>query len=238
MTCAEVRELLPDHVLAMATDLQDAEVRRHLRGCASCRAELAALQDGLEIFSESVPRTDPPGDLKDRVLTTLDDEWRETPAPPSRGSRFVGSWLVAAAATLLLVVSVVWGVGHARRADRAEVGATSYSRLLSTLGGTEFRVGALRGVGGEDVRGSVLLYDSVWGRSWAAVFVKTSRPSDELSATLTGPGGFSLPFERLWGEEGEADGWLVTEDDLRSVDRLTLRDADGNAIAAARISDA
>lgn len=237
MTCAEVRELLPDHVLQIGTDLQAAEVRRHLRGCAACRADLAALQEGLEIFSAAVPRTDPPDDLRDRVMTTLDEEWRETPAP-SRRSRFTASWLVAAAASLLLVTSVVWGVGHARRADRAEIGAASYSRLLSTLGGTEFRVGALHGVEGEDAKGSVLLYDSVWGRSWAAVFVKTSRPADELSATLTGPDGYSLPFERLWGEGGEADGWLVTEDDLRSVDRLTLRDADGTTIATAQIRDA
>ena len=157
MTCAEVRELLPDHVLAMATDLQDAEVRRHLRGCASCRAELAALQDGLEIFP-SRSLTDPPGDLKDRVLTTLDDEWRETPAPPSRGSRFVGSWLVAAAATLLLVVGRL-GCGHARRAERR---GGSDQLLAVALDARRHGVPGRRpaGRGGRGCAGSVLLYDS------------------------------------------------------------------------------
>ena len=170
------------------------------------------------------------------MLTTLDDEWRETPAPPSRGSRFVGLWLVAAAATLLLVVSVVWGVGlrPPRRSRRG--GSDQLLAVALDAGGTEFRVGALRGVGGEDVGACCSTT-----RSGAGPGRPSSKTSQSLRRALRHAhraGRFSLPFERLWGEEGEADGWLVTEDDLRSVDRLTLRDADGNAIAAARISDA
>jgi len=109
---------------------------------------------------------------------------------------------------------------------------------VDVLGGTEFRVGAVRGVDGHDVRGSVLLYESVWGRSWGAVFLRAPQTADELSATLTGPGGFSLPFEALWTKDGETDGWLVTDADLGSVDLLTIRDASGRTIATARISSA
>jgi hypothetical protein len=237
VSCDEVRERLPDHVLAMTPEPEDLEVRRHLRGCAGCRAELAALREGVEIFSVAVPPTEPPTELRDRVLGTLEEEWRDARTPSAR-SRFRASWLVAAAASLLLVVSVAWGLGQARRADRVQAGAASYERLLSTLGGTEFRVGPVRGVGGHDVRGSVLLYESVWGRSWGAVFLRAPQTADELTATLTGPGGFSLPFEALWTKDGETDGWLVTDADLGSVDRLTIRDASGRTIATARISAA
>lgn len=237
MTCAEVRERLPDHVLAMTPETEDLQVRRHLRGCAACRAELAALREGVEILSVAVPPTEPPTELRDRVLGTLEEEWRDA-RTPSAPSRLRAPWLVAAAATLVLVASVGWGLGQARRADRAQAGAASYERLLSTLGGTEFRVGSVRGVDGHDVRGSVLVYESVWGRSWGAVFLRAPQTADELTATLTGPDGLSLPFEALWTKDGETHGWLVTDADVGAVDRLTIRDASGRTIATARIASA
>ena len=37
MTCDEVRELLPEHLLGALEGPEDLEVRRHLRGCSTCR---------------------------------------------------------------------------------------------------------------------------------------------------------------------------------------------------------
>jgi hypothetical protein len=246
VNCAEVREQLPDLLLETLTDVEGARVRRHLRGCAACRGELAALEDGLSLFSQATHHSVPPPELETRVLTAIEEEWRETETdeefvsagPADHRRRVPGAWLVAAAAVLVLVASVGWGVGQARRADRAVAGAASYSRLLATLGGREFRVGQLQGTPGHDVGGSLIVYDSVWGRSWAAVFVRAPGSSGPMMATLTGSGGEELSFDPIRIADGEGDGWLVTRADVRAFDRLTVRDASGVVIASAQIASA
>jgi hypothetical protein len=242
VTCTEVRSLLPDHLLAMVPETQAAAIRRHLRGCAACRTELAALDEGLAAFTDAVAPADPPAELRARVLATLEDEWREAPERPVARRpavrRPVASRLVAAAAALVLVASVTWGVGQAHRANDAVAGAASYERLLSTLGGTEFRVGAVQPVGDSGVKGSVLLYESKWGRSWAAIFVQTEYDSGALSATVTAPDGSSLRFDRFWTKGGEGDGWLVTSADVSTMSEVTVRDASGTVLATGHIADA
>jgi hypothetical protein len=246
MSCTDVRDRLPDHLLETLAEPEDQAVRRHLRGCAACRADLTALEDGLETFSRAAHHSVPPPELETRVLTAIEEEWTDTTTADvvaldraaRRRRRTPGVWLVAAAAVLALVVSVGWGIGQMRRADRAVAGAASYSRLLGVLGGTEFRVGALQGTDGHDMSGSVLLYDSVWGRSWGAVFVAAPGSSDTLTATLSGPDGGQLAFPAIRIEQGEGDGWLVTRADIRAYDRLTVRDAAGTVVATAQISAA
>jgi hypothetical protein len=136
------------------------------------------------------------------------------------------------------VVSLGWGLGQARRADRAVAGASSYSRLLAILGGREFRVGELRGTPGQDVSGSVVLYDSVWDRSWAAVFIQAPDTTGTLAPTLSGADGQELSFRVIEIVDGEGDGWLVTPVDIRAFDRLTVRDASGAVVASAQIASA
>jgi hypothetical protein len=243
VTCTEVRSLLPDHLLSMVPETQAAAIRRHLRGCAACRAELAALDEGLAAFTDAVVPADPPPELRARVLSTLEDEWREVPERPAVGRpalrRPAVSWLVAAAAAVVvLVASVSWGVSQTHRANDAVAGAASYERLLSTLGGTEFRVGALQPVGDSGVKGSVLLYESKWGRSWGAIFVQTEYGAGPLSATVTAPDGSSLRFDRFWTKGGEGDGWLVTSADVSTMNEVTVRDASGTILATGHITDA
>ena len=240
MNCAEVREQLPDHLLATLPETDDARVRRHLRGCAACRADLVGLEEGLSSFSQAAHHSDPPPELEAKVFATLEDEWQETAdggtiVEVGRRRRSWGGWLVAAAAVLVLVVSLGWGLAQARRADRAVAGASSYSRLLSTLGGREFRVGELRGSSGHDVSGSVLLYEAVWDRSWGVLFLRAPDLSGELVATLSGADGRELSFPAITIEDGEGDAWLVTPDDVRAFDRLTVRDHSGAVVASAQI---
>jgi predicted anti-sigma-YlaC factor YlaD len=245
VNCDEVREQLSDHLLATLPETKDARVRRHLRGCGACRTELGALEEGLSLFSQAAHHSVPPPELETRVLAAIEEEWRET-APDARVAhdrpvgirRRFGAWAVAAAMVLAVAVSLGWGVGQAHRADRAEVGAASYSRLLDTLGGREFRVGELQGTTGHDVSGSIILYDSVWDRSWAAVFIRAPGSSGTLAATLTGPDGRELSFDPIRTVDGEGDGWLVTSEDVRRFDRLTVRDASGAVVASAQIASA
>ncbi len=234
MRCAEVRERLSDHLLAQLPEEEDLRVRRHLRGCGSCRSELRALEEGLAVFTATVPSVQPEGALRERVLGALEEEWREVPA--GRPRRPVAAWVTATAAVLALVAAVTWGGLQARRAERAEREAASYEHVLGTLGGTGFRVGEIRPVAASGVRGSVLVYRSVWGRSWAAIFLRVPGEG-ELRAALTGP-GVSLAFGSLRVEDGEAWGWLTTELEVDDLDRVWVRAADGTLLGVGEITPA
>jgi anti-sigma factor RsiW len=54
MTCDEVRELLPEQLLGTLEGPEDLEVRRHLRGCSTCREERMKLEDGVAALSRAV----------------------------------------------------------------------------------------------------------------------------------------------------------------------------------------
>lgn len=234
MTCAEVRERLSDHVLGSLSEGEELRIRRHLRGCGPCRAELRALEEGLAVAVSAVPPVEPPPALRERVLGALEEEWLETPAVP----RPRAVWFVAAAAAVAVLLAVVWGAGQARRAERAAAEAASYERVLAVLGGTGFRVGEIRPVDASGVRGSVLVYRSAWGRSWAAIFLRAPGVEGELRASLTGPGGASLPFEALWVRDGRGEGWLTTDLEVDALDRVWVRAEDGTLLASGRITDA
>ena len=53
MKCEEVRELLPEHLLGVLDPDAEQAMKRHLRGCAACRAELASLGEGLATFARA-----------------------------------------------------------------------------------------------------------------------------------------------------------------------------------------
>src|SRR5437899_1977122 len=92
MTCDEVRELLPEHLLGTLEGPEDLEVRRHLRGCSACREERMKLEDGVAALSRAVHDQEPPADLRDRVMRTLDEA---RALPPRRGSDGEAhTWLV------------------------------------------------------------------------------------------------------------------------------------------------
>ncbi|MDP9184521.1 MAG: anti-sigma factor [Actinomycetota bacterium] len=163
MTCEQVRELLPEHLLGSLDETTDARVRLHLRGCTECRAERVRLEDGVAALSYATHEAAPPDDLRDRVLGVLDQEWSEPldpPAAPRPRSGRTPAWRwVSAVAAALLVVSLGWSAVEMRRADRASADASSYQALLATLGGREFRLGELHPMGSVGITGTVLLYD-------------------------------------------------------------------------------
>ena len=103
MTCEEVRELLPEHLLSALDETTDMAVRRHLRGCAACREERMKLEEGVAALSHAVHEEDPPEELRARVLRALDEEWEEpgpvpaAPRPPTPSHRR-SVWTAVAAA--------------------------------------------------------------------------------------------------------------------------------------------
>jgi predicted anti-sigma-YlaC factor YlaD len=237
VTCDDVRERLPEHLLGTLQGEAELEVRRHLRGCAGCRAEMVRLGDGLTTFARAVHDREPPKELRERVLTVLEDEWRDHPivVPVARPRRL--RWLAAAAALVALAASIGWGISQTNRANLAADDARSYNRILSILGGEDFRVGRLQAVGSQVVEGSVVLYDAHTDQSWGLVILRAPGLTGKgFHATLWTTDGRRIPFFPMQLDEGgDGSGWLVTGADLRSFSSLTLTSPDGALLARATI---
>jgi Putative zinc-finger len=257
MTCEELRELLPEHLLGTVEGPEALEVRRHLRGCAGCREERTRLEEGVVALSRAAHDEEPPAELERRVLATLRDEWRDVvdvrePAGAStaRGRGLRPGLLATAAvvAVLAIVGSIVFGEVQMHRAQLAEIDAASYRNLLHTLGGEDFRVGSLRPAGDRPtagpiagpIAGQVLLYDgdpaADW-RSWGILLVHAPPEVSTATATLIDPGGRTQALPPLRFENGEAHSWIVSKD-LSTYDRLTITAPDGTVLATARIDEA
>jgi putative zinc finger protein len=248
MTCEEVRELLPEHLLSSLDDVIDADVRRHLRGCAACRDERMKLEDGVAALSRAVHDQDPPDELRERVMSALDDEWRDpervpvaTSAPIRSRSRSVWMAVAAAIAVVFVAGSLTWGSAQAHRAHLAAADAGSYRDLLSFLGGKEFRVGTINPAPGSTVHGRVLLYEGDthhgWS-SWGLVLVKAPGFDGEATATLLGPDGDAYTWPPIHFHDGQGSAWIVTPDDMTAYDRLTITSSDGSVVASASIHSA
>ena len=242
MTCDEVRELLPEYLLGTLDDPDDLEVRRHLRGCAGCRTEMTALSEGVEWFARAAHDRTPPPALRDRVKTTLEQDWRDADAerPDARRTR----WLGRAAAVVAVAAALGWGLSQTHRANVASSDAQSYRAVLNTLGGKEFRIGTLDSHVAHPFEGSVVLYDSHDGQSWGVVLVRAPGVAGKAIVTLSssdGPaaGGTTIDAGKLeFQPDGDAATWLVTSSDLTPFDRVTITAEDGTVLATADIESA
>lgn len=236
MTCDEVGELLPEHLLGTIEGPEDLEVRRHLRGCAGCRTEMAALADGLASFAQAAHDRTPPPELRERVTSVLEHEWREwdeRPPHPRERRRIVRP----AAAVLVVLVALSWGGVQTRRANLAEGAAASYRNLLTALGGTEFRIGRLAPATGQPVEGSVVLYDSSIHQSWGVVLVRAPGVTGTANVTLATEDGRTIDVRPIeFQTDGSGATWIVTASDLTAFDRVTIAAPDGTVLAAARIT--
>ena len=237
MTCDEVRELLPEHLLGSLEGPEDLEVRRHLRGCSGCRTDMTALSEGVAWFAHAAHDRTPPDDLRDRVMTTLEQEWGDAPTERPDPGRM--RWIGRAAAVVAIAATLGWGLSQTNRANIAAGDAASYHNVLDTLGGKEFRIGTLDSHVAHPLEGSVVLYDSHKGQSWGIVLVRAPGVSGEATVTLSRSDGTdsatidagTLKFQ----PDGDAATWLVTSSDLTPFDRLTITAEDGTVLATADI---
>jgi len=105
---------LPAYALGSLEDAERHSVERHLAGCATCRLEVAALQDAAAQLAFSAEQVDPPIRLKQQILNRIE------PKPTPAGKHGFMGWLsrlqpawgpVGMAAILLLVLSnfILWG---------------------------------------------------------------------------------------------------------------------------------
>jgi hypothetical protein len=238
-TCDDVRPMLPEHALASLEATDELEVRRHLRGCASCRRELDALREGVGVFASALARP-APAELHDRVTDALAEEWADAP-PADRTTRHPDRrWALAAvaAAAAVALVAGAFGLAQLGRVRRAESDARSYRTILATLGGTGFRVGRLQPAGRIPVEGSVVAYESSHDQSFVVVFVRTPDIRGTGSLLVSRSDGTTwkpgpLEFDR----NGDAALWWVTDRSIATVSGLSVRSPDGSLLATATLHE-
>ena len=236
MSCEEITDRLPDHVLGEA----DLEVARHLRGCAACRSELAALDDGIAALTFAAPEFEPPSDLRENVLSAIEQEWTEAAREPvaieSRVTRRrPTAWLALAAAVVILAGSLGWGFTQSHRADTNAVAAASYERFLATLGGKSVREGKLVPIGSQAFTGSAVIYDSMEKQSWVLILARAPGYQGGADVTVSSPTGtMSLPSLEFQ-PNGDAYSVFVTPKDLSSYNRVTISAPNGAVIASGTV---
>ena len=239
MNCDEVRQILPDYVLGGLSETEGAEVRRHLRGCASCRAETERLDEGLALFAGVAHSEEPPPDLEDRVMRVLEAEWAEEPAPVvthtvRRGATFSRKLVLALAAGLVLVAgSLAWGSVNQVRASHLQADATSLRRFLNTLGGKDVRVGPLSAARGSHMTGSVVMYDAKPGeQSWVLIIVRSPGYSGMAKVSLLSRRAAPIGLRPV-DVESDGDGWtaLFTNSDLSDYLNIHISTPSGQLLA-------
>lgn len=235
MKCDEVREQLAEHLLGTLEGPADLEVRRHLRGCASCRREMAALAEGVSTFARAAHDLQPPEELRDRVMSVLEEEWASPAAEPAPSqSRFGRAWLGRAAVAVSLIGALTWGGLMTSRAGRFEALASKYDSFLGALGGENVRVGQLHSSGPQTFSGSVVVYDSKVQQSWVLVLVRAPGMQGTANVTLLSEGHEIDMHPLQFGGGGEASSWLVTSADLRGFDHVDVWNENG-LIASAQV---
>jgi anti-sigma factor RsiW len=236
VTCDDVRTLLPEHAVGSLDVEQDAEVRRHLRGCAACRGEAAALEEGVGVFAATLVRPAPP-ELHDRVLTVLAEEWAEE--RPAAGAGRRRAPVLAAAAVAAALAATAVAIVQTGRADDLAADAAGYRTVLATLGGTGFRVGSLEQAGSTPVEGSVVAYESSHDQSFVVVFVRTPELAGEgklVGSRSDGTSWNAGPIE--FDGDGDADAWWVTDRTITTMTGLRVLAPDGSLLATAALRDA
>jgi predicted anti-sigma-YlaC factor YlaD len=235
--CEETRQFLPDHVLGTLSETESAAVRRHLRACSSCRGEAAELDEGVALFAGAAHATEPPPELRDRVMAVLEEEWAEVPDRPSKARRhFAVGWQAVAALLLVLAGLAAWAGMAQGNANRFRDDASNYRAFLGALGGKDVRVGQLEPTGGMTLEGSAVMYDSDRGQSWLLVLARAPGYAESVTVKLEGPGHtIELPFPMKFDPDGEGSAWLVTSADISRFDQVVLTDARGQVIGQAHV---
>jgi len=237
MNCDGVGQQIPDYVLGTLSETETAVIRRHLRGCASCRQDATELDQGVALFAGAAHVADPPPELKARVLAVLEEEWAEPATSTPRRRRFHVVAQALAAAVIALAGLGAWAGIAQSNANHFREDALAYRQFLSALGGKDVRAGTLVASPGVTLDGSVALYDSDKGQSWIMVLARAPGFSDPVTVTLQAPGGreITVPFPLRFDSSGE--GWtaMVTGANVSDFNHLVLAGVNGTVVAEGTI---
>ncbi len=143
------------YVLGALPDDEREQFELHFEDCEHCRAQLAELGHAAEVLATAVPRVEPPGQLRDRIMAQVHAEAELLRAagpaadrPPARksfdrprlGSWFAPGWAVAAAALLIVVGGLGGFLVRGEGAGESRVVRAQVLRALAPQGQAELVV--------------------------------------------------------------------------------------------------
>lgn len=241
MSCAEVRDLLPQHALGVLAADRRRAVDEHLAWCAGCRKEAAELADGAAVAALASPVA-PPADLEDRVVRAVA---RAAGRERRRGPRVA---VVVAAAVALASVGLAGALaGRVQRLedaaatarDRADRAATRFAEVLEDVGGATPVLSAPLEAPEGDAGGRALLFDAPQARDFALVVAGgLPRSGEPYLAYLVSPSGRRLEIGRLRATgPGQVSRYRFFAD-LAAARDLVMVDRTGRTVLTAEFSPA
>jgi len=152
------RNELPAYLLGALEPGEAAELERHLAGCEECRDELSRLEPAAQALPETVPRLDPPGRLRSRVMAEVRADAERSGARAPRRRPGIPRLATAAAAALLLIAVAVGGYalrsgGSGSESTTATAGQSPgvEATLVSEGGSATLRLANVRGLPSDEV---------------------------------------------------------------------------------------
>lgn len=120
MEQSEVHALTAAYALDALDEAEEREYEEHLRGCESCREELALFTDTAAALAYAVEAPPPPAALRDRILSAARDERAVVvPFRPRRSLSYALGGVAAVAAAAALALGV-WANSLSDEVDRIE----------------------------------------------------------------------------------------------------------------------
>jgi anti-sigma-K factor RskA len=115
-------EELAAYALGSLEPGEAAEMERHLETCDECRTQLVWLSPAIELLPESVPRLEPPPELRRRILAEVNEGAERSTAGARNRGRFRGFVMRPAVglAVLALIIAGVAGYGLRSGGDGAQ----------------------------------------------------------------------------------------------------------------------
>jgi hypothetical protein len=204
--CQEVRELIPELAMGVASGEARARALAHLAGCAECRRELEDASSTVDELLLLGPEAEPPAGFDTQVLAALDHR------APRRRLR-VG---LLAAAAAVLAGALGAGVSWWQTADDRTV-AGQYRDVLAIADGSYLRAADV--TVDRTTAGNVFAYEGQ--PSWLFVTVENAR-SGTYDVRVVTTDGRTRWIGSCTVRDG-AGSWGTTIDvPVRTIDRVEM----------------
>lgn len=221
-SCRDVRGLLPELALGVATGEERARALEHLADCHGCRRELDELTEVADALLVAGPRAEPPVGFESRVVERVTGAGATV---PGRRARRAAGWAAAAVLGAALAVGAVFlATGEQRNF------AASYRRALEQAEGSYFGGLPLTGRHGQQA-GHVFGYEG--SPPWVFVIV-TSGASGAYDVEIETLDGETVPLGSFEVAEGQGSFGTTLPVDLSDVAALRVEQRDGPAVLTAK----
>jgi len=255
MDCVDVRDRLTEHALSVLPAPEVAPVEQHLSWCAGCRKEAAELAGGAAVVGMSLPSSDPPRSLEERIVR---DIRAAGGTPGQRRGRARSRTMIVLAATLAIFMGLGWWATfgdlqsseEARRSSESNAQFVSrrLNELLHEFTGGPRRVqpqDALLDVQltpelGSTGGGKAEVFLSPNRDDWVLVYVGGLDPrAGPYGATIQSPEGGVIP---LGVQDPDSGGGVAlfgqTPRSLRPFTRIVITDGNGHVVLTGTVRQA